>query len=141
MPSTILDTDLYDSQDKTTDWKIIGISVNDPLSAVVDSKSLLYIPLSTKTELGLAIDDLEKYRPGLKQTFYDWFVVSTPFGEKPSLYIEKRYQVNYAEKPLVLQSPSQWQSQHYIWKHSPRLQYGARHRWRKSRLLARPYQW
>ncbi|KAL9473313.1 hypothetical protein ACSS6W_007693 [Trichoderma asperelloides] len=60
--------------DKTTDWKIIGISVNDPLSAVVDSKSLLYIPLSTKTELGLAIDDLEKYRPGLKQTFYDWFV-------------------------------------------------------------------
>ncbi|KAL7921368.1 inorganic pyrophosphatase [Trichoderma austrokoningii] len=43
--------------DKTTDWKIFGININDPLSNAVDT-----------------IDDLEKYRPGLKQTLYDWFV-------------------------------------------------------------------
>ncbi|KAL7793813.1 inorganic pyrophosphatase [Trichoderma ceciliae] len=60
--------------DGTTDWKIVGINVNDPLSKVVDT-----------------IDDLEKYRPGLKQSFYDWFVyykllrsgeLNTIFGNK-----------------------------------------------------------
>jgi inorganic pyrophosphatase len=65
------------SQDDTTDWKIIGINVNDPLSDVVNSKTLLNILVNARKLTRPAIDDLEKYRPGLKQTFYDWFVVSS----------------------------------------------------------------
>ncbi|VZI20256.1 unnamed protein product [Fusarium fujikuroi] len=39
-----------------TDWKVIGIDTKDPLAALVDS-----------------VEDLEKYRPGLAKTFYNWF--------------------------------------------------------------------
>ncbi|KAK5989445.1 Inorganic pyrophosphatase [Cladobotryum mycophilum] len=43
--------------DNTTDWKVIAINVNDPLAKLVNT-----------------VDDLETYRPGMKQTFYDWFI-------------------------------------------------------------------
>ncbi|KAM0449836.1 hypothetical protein ACHAO4_007136 [Trichoderma viride] len=78
--------------DETTDWKIIGINVNDPLSKVVDT-----------------IDDLEKYRPGLKQTFYDWFVyykllrsgsLNTIFGNK--------YQDSNTARDIVGESHGFW---------------------------------
>ncbi|KEZ39130.1 hypothetical protein SAPIO_CDS10525 [Scedosporium apiospermum] len=39
-----------------TDWKIIAVDVNDPLAALVSS-----------------VEDLEKHRPGLAQTYRDWF--------------------------------------------------------------------
>ncbi|KAJ6440687.1 inorganic diphosphatase [Purpureocillium lavendulum] len=42
--------------DGTTDWKAIVVDVNDPLANMVNS-----------------VEDLEKYRPGLKKQFYDWF--------------------------------------------------------------------
>ncbi|KAJ1326967.1 nucleosome-remodeling factor subunit [Microdochium nivale] len=39
-----------------TDWKILAIDTNDTLAGLVNS-----------------IEDLEKYRPNLAKTFYDWF--------------------------------------------------------------------
>ncbi|CAI4213543.1 unnamed protein product [Parascedosporium putredinis] len=39
-----------------TDWKMISIDVNDPLAALVNT-----------------VEDVEKYRPGLIQTYRDWF--------------------------------------------------------------------
>ncbi|KXJ89048.1 inorganic pyrophosphatase [Microdochium bolleyi] len=39
-----------------TDWKILAIDVNDTLAELVNS-----------------IEDLEKYRPNIAKTFYDWF--------------------------------------------------------------------
>jgi inorganic pyrophosphatase len=39
-----------------TDWKIMGIDVTDPLAPLVNS-----------------VADVEKYRPGTTQAFYDWF--------------------------------------------------------------------
>ncbi|KAH6874739.1 inorganic pyrophosphatase [Thelonectria olida] len=43
--------------DETTDWKVIAIDVTDPLADLVDD-----------------VSELEKYRPGLAQEFYDWFI-------------------------------------------------------------------
>jgi len=42
--------------DDETDWKMMGIDVKDPLAALVNS-----------------VKDVEKYRPGTTQAFYDWF--------------------------------------------------------------------
>ncbi|KAH6603790.1 inorganic pyrophosphatase [Trichoderma cornu-damae] len=79
--------------DKTTDWKVIGINVEDPLSKLVDT-----------------IDDLEKYRPGLKQTFYDWFVyykvlrsgdLNTIFGNQ--------YQNSNTMRNIISESHGFWQ--------------------------------
>ncbi|SPO06497.1 related to IPP1 - Inorganic pyrophosphatase, cytoplasmic [Cephalotrichum gorgonifer] len=39
-----------------TDWKVLAIDVNDPLAPLVNS-----------------VEDVEKYRPGLTKTYYDWF--------------------------------------------------------------------
>ncbi|KAL2830849.1 inorganic pyrophosphatase [Aspergillus cavernicola] len=39
-----------------TDWKVLGIDVNDPIASLVDNFS-----------------DVEKYRPGLIQSYFDWF--------------------------------------------------------------------
>ncbi|KAF5006210.1 hypothetical protein FDECE_7369 [Fusarium decemcellulare] len=39
-----------------TDWKVIAIDTSDPLADLVDT-----------------VEDLEKYRPGLAETFYNWF--------------------------------------------------------------------
>ncbi|PKS05444.1 hypothetical protein jhhlp_008820 [Lomentospora prolificans] len=39
-----------------TDWKMLAIDVNDPLAALVNS-----------------VEDVEKYRPGLTQSYRDWF--------------------------------------------------------------------
>ncbi|POR39154.1 Inorganic pyrophosphatase [Tolypocladium paradoxum] len=48
--------------EETTDWKAIVVDVRDPLAKVVDT-------CLTRE----AVEDLEKYRPGMKQEFYDWF--------------------------------------------------------------------
>lgn len=42
--------------DDETDWKMMGIDINDPLAPLVNS-----------------VADVEKYRPGTTQAFYDWF--------------------------------------------------------------------
>ncbi|EHK46961.1 hypothetical protein TRIATDRAFT_298819 [Trichoderma atroviride IMI 206040] len=78
--------------DETTDWKIIGINVNDPLSQVVDT-----------------IDDLEKYRPGLKQTFYDWFVYYKLFrsGTLNTIFGNK-YQDSNTARDIVGESHGFW---------------------------------
>lgn len=47
---------------------MITIDVEDPLAEVVNS-----------------VEDLDTYRPGLRQSFYDWFVVST----LPRVYLKK----------------------------------------------------
>ncbi|KAL4950985.1 inorganic pyrophosphatase [Aspergillus filifer] len=39
-----------------TDWKVLGIDVNDPIAPLVDN-----------------FKDVEKYRPGLIKAYYDWF--------------------------------------------------------------------
>ncbi|OQE16333.1 hypothetical protein PENFLA_c028G02188 [Penicillium flavigenum] len=39
-----------------TDWKVLGIDVNDPIADLVDN-----------------VEDVEKYRPGLIQSYRDWF--------------------------------------------------------------------
>jgi hypothetical protein len=48
IPSAIRFMDSQLSQDETTDWKIIGINVNDPLSKVVESKAFLQLLASTR---------------------------------------------------------------------------------------------
>lgn len=47
------------TQDEATDWKIIAIDIEDPLAKLVNS-----------------VEDLDTYRPGLRESFYDWFIVS-----------------------------------------------------------------
>ncbi|KAF2995507.1 hypothetical protein E8E13_000944 [Curvularia kusanoi] len=42
--------------DEETDWKMMGIDIKDPLATLVNS-----------------VEDVEKYRPGTTQAFYDWF--------------------------------------------------------------------
>ncbi|KAL4781766.1 inorganic pyrophosphatase [Aspergillus varians] len=44
------------SDDNETDWKVLAIDVNDPLAPLVNDYK-----------------DLEKYRPGLIKSYYDWF--------------------------------------------------------------------
>ncbi|OJI99423.1 hypothetical protein ASPVEDRAFT_187574 [Aspergillus versicolor CBS 583.65] len=39
-----------------TDWKVLGIDVEDPIASLVDN-----------------FKDVEKYRPGLIESYYDWF--------------------------------------------------------------------
>ncbi|KAK2594131.1 hypothetical protein QQS21_008130 [Conoideocrella luteorostrata] len=43
--------------DDTTDWKVIAVDVRDPLAKLVNS-----------------VEDVEKYRPGVTQSFHDWFI-------------------------------------------------------------------
>lgn len=43
--------------DDSTDWKVVAIDINDPLADLVDS-----------------IEELDQYRPGARQAFYDWFI-------------------------------------------------------------------
>ncbi|KAK1239913.1 hypothetical protein MKX08_007355 [Trichoderma sp. CBMAI-0020] len=78
--------------DETTDWKIIGININDPLSQVIDT-----------------IDDLEQYRPGLKQTFYDWFVYYKLFrsGTLNTIFGNK-YQDSNTARDIIGESHGFW---------------------------------
>lgn len=61
--------------DETTDFKVIVLDVRDPLSKLVDS---MYLSHTTEniTLTRIAVADLEKYRPGMAKSFYDWFTVS-----------------------------------------------------------------
>ncbi|OAA63156.1 Inorganic pyrophosphatase [Cordyceps fumosorosea ARSEF 2679] len=43
--------------EETTDWKVLAIDVKDPIASKVNN-----------------VDDLEVFRPGSKQSFYDWFI-------------------------------------------------------------------
>ncbi|KAL4879464.1 inorganic pyrophosphatase [Aspergillus karnatakaensis] len=47
---------LAPNDDGETDWKVLGIDVNDPIAELVDN-----------------FEDVEKYRPGLIQSYRDWF--------------------------------------------------------------------
>lgn len=58
--------------DDETDWKIMGIDLKDPISAFVNS-----------------VEDVEKYRPGTTQAFYDWFA---GFETEKTPIIGERYQ-------------------------------------------------
>ncbi|KAK0757928.1 hypothetical protein N5P37_009220 [Trichoderma harzianum] len=80
--------------DETTDWKVIGINVNDPLSAFVNNADL---------------DDLEKYRPGLPQTFYDWFTYYKVLrsGELNIIYGGK-FQDSNTAREIVAESHGFW---------------------------------
>ncbi|OTA08569.1 pyrophosphatase [Trichoderma parareesei] len=78
--------------DETTDWKVIGINVNDPLSNILET-----------------IDDLEKYRPGLKQTFYDWFTYYKVLrsGNLNTIFLDK-YQDSTTARDIVAESHGFW---------------------------------
>lgn len=69
-----------------TDWKVLGIDVNDPIAPLVDGMGLrsflldlrLLFPclltFPTKTDF----EDVELYRPGLLKAYRDWFTVRSP---------------------------------------------------------------
>ncbi|KAH7035869.1 inorganic pyrophosphatase [Microdochium trichocladiopsis] len=60
-----------------TDWKILAIDTNDTLAGLVNS-----------------LEDLEKYRPNLAQTFYDWFTVGWDTSKRlssPNHSVHKQY--------------------------------------------------
>lgn len=64
-----------------TDWKILAIDTNDTLAGLVNCMSLIqslliYASCEADNLTTKAIEDLEKYRPNLAKTFYDWFTVS-----------------------------------------------------------------
>ncbi|KAM0481923.1 hypothetical protein ACHAPX_003255 [Trichoderma viride] len=55
------------------------------------------------------VDDLEKYRPGLKQTFYDWFVYYKLFrsGSLNTIF-ENKYQDSNTARDIVGESHGFW---------------------------------
>lgn len=67
-------------QGNETDWKLIGIDVNDPLAPLLNSKSEKgYVEdpmLILRVVITTAYQDVEKYRPGVVQAYRDWFTVS-----------------------------------------------------------------
>lgn len=54
----------------------MAIDINDPLAKLVNCKK--HHPLRNTTLTHPAVEDLEKYRPGLAKSFYDWFTASYP---------------------------------------------------------------
>ncbi|OAQ92140.1 inorganic diphosphatase [Purpureocillium lilacinum] len=79
--------------DGTTDWKAIVINVDDPLSKVVNS-----------------VEDLEKYRPGLKKQFYDWFTYyKVVKGDGLNTIVGKDYKDAAYMREAIAESHGFWQ--------------------------------
>ncbi|KAK1243400.1 hypothetical protein MKX07_004028 [Trichoderma sp. CBMAI-0711] len=71
---------------------VVDISAIDPgyVGQVRTVKILGAIPMIDPDANESAIDDLEKYRPGLKQTFYDWFTVPRHLPQRQRYTADKQ---------------------------------------------------
>ncbi|KAL6415494.1 putative IPP1-inorganic pyrophosphatase, cytoplasmic [Ilyonectria robusta] len=76
-----------------TDWKVIGIDVKDPLAALVDD-----------------VKDLEKYRPDLAETFYNWFTYyKVARGDDVIKIVGSKYQTAKYMAKTIKQSHGFWE--------------------------------
>ncbi|KAF4977920.1 hypothetical protein FZEAL_5625 [Fusarium zealandicum] len=76
-----------------TDWKVIAIDTADPLAAMVDT-----------------VEDLEKYRPGMAKTFYNWFTYyKVARGDEVLEIVGGDYQSAKFMAKTIKDSHSDWQ--------------------------------
>ncbi|KAF7537631.1 hypothetical protein G7Z17_g12815 [Cylindrodendrum hubeiense] len=76
-----------------TDWKVIGIDVNDALADLIDD-----------------VSDLEEYRPDLAETFYQWFTYyKVPRGDDVLEIVGGKYQTAKYMAKTIQQSHGFWE--------------------------------
>ncbi|KAI9155456.1 Inorganic pyrophosphatase [Paramyrothecium foliicola] len=79
--------------DETTDWKVIVIDVKDPLAALIDS-----------------VEDLETYRPGLAESFHDWFIYYKVLRSGAlNFIVENKYQNSTFMRSKIEESHGFWE--------------------------------
>ncbi|TFB01591.1 Inorganic pyrophosphatase [Trichoderma ghanense] len=91
---------------------VVDISAIDPgyVGQVRTVKILGAIPMIDDETTGLeTIDDLDKYRPGLKQIFYDWFTYYKVLrsGNLNTIFLNK-YQDSATARDIVAESHGFW---------------------------------
>lgn len=78
--------------DEATDWKVIAIDVEDPVASKIDS-----------------VEDLDKYRPGVRQQMYDWFVYyKVVKGDGTNTILGEEYQNATFAQQVLSESHDYW---------------------------------
>ncbi|CAG9988637.1 unnamed protein product [Clonostachys byssicola] len=79
--------------EETTDWKVIAIDVNDPLAKHVNT-----------------VNDLDKYRPGLRQQFHEWFIYYKVIkGDGINTIVGGEYKDAATMQDVIAESHGFWQ--------------------------------
>ncbi|VUC27718.1 unnamed protein product [Clonostachys rosea] len=86
--------------DNKSDWKVIVIDINDPVAKLVNCISYL---------LHQTIEDLDKYRPNVRQEFYDWFTFyKVVKGDGVNTIIGNGYRNAAEVQDLIAESHEDW---------------------------------